>query len=124
MLQKTNGEMTGNYAEMDKLLREDWEQTFSLYTSIPKPSWEAFRAHYARFFPSTTPMVRAKLTPARLREVLRNMDPNTSIGPDGWRVRELRKLPMLQRLCDLFEVIEASGKWPKILSLGLITPLD
>ena len=67
-------------------------------------------------------MQQQKLTPERLREVLRNMDPNTSVGPEGCRVRELRKLPhaLLQRLCDLFEAIKSSGKWPRSLSVGLI----
>ena len=125
ILQQKNGQLTGDYSTMDRLLREEWHETFNLYASIPRPSWEAFEAAYGRFFPRTRPMTPTRLTPARLQEVLSKMDPNTSIGPDSWRVRELRKLPpeILQRFCELFEAIEATGKWPTSLAIGLVAPL-
>ena len=125
LLQKEDGSLTGNYAEMDRLLREEWEHTFCLYASIPRPLWLAFEQRYGRYFPTPQPMQRTTITPEGLLEALRRMDPGTSIGPDGWRVSELKRLPreLLQRLCELLMSIEEKGGWPEALALGLVAPL-
>ena len=44
VLQQSNGQLTGDYARMDVLLREKWDTTFNLYASIPRPTWDAFQA--------------------------------------------------------------------------------
>ena len=125
ILQKADNTLTGNYQQMDKLLRSEWLKTFRLYDSEAAPSWEAFEARYGQYFPAARPMPETPISPSRLREVFRRMNPNTSIGVDGWRVGELKHLPeqLLQRFCDLLQCIEATGKWPKALTVGLIAPL-
>ena len=125
MLQRQDGTFTSEVSEVDALLRGFWLQTFQLYTHIPAPTWEAFAAKYSAYFPKGERMRHRKLTPQDLREVLRRMNSGTSIGPDGWRAAELKQMPdlWLQRLCDLFDVVEQLGRWPQSLAQGLIAPI-
>ena len=44
-------------------------------------------------------------------------------GVDGWRLQELRDLPVAlhQMLAGLLGRVEQTGTWPRMLALGLIT---
>ena len=125
VLQRPDGTLTGEASEMDQLLRQYWLDIFQLYTCLPCPSWESFRAKYGQYIPQGYHMSREALTPQGLREVLKKMNPSTSIGADGWKVVELRKMPdcWLSWLCTLFHRIEELGRWPTALAHGLIAPL-
>ncbi|CAE8613885.1 unnamed protein product [Polarella glacialis] len=63
------------------------------------------------------------LTGKRLQEVLRRMRSAQACGMEGWRVSELRALPLplLDRLAEFFVMVERSGKWPRSLERALIT---
>ena len=126
VLQRPDGTLTGQHQEMDAMLREAWDEVFCLYTALPEPSWEDFKARYQNYFPQVAPMVGGDLTPGILKGVLERMHSSSSGGADGWRVAELKALPMglLQRLCDLFNLIERLGKWPEAMAIGIITPLS
>ena len=66
------------------------------------------------------------LVPGALRETLRKMSLGTSRGAGSWSVQELRLWPdaLLSKLCELFHLIEETGRWPEDLALGLITCLQ
>ena len=58
-----------------------------------------------------------------LWKTLRRMKSKSAAGCDGWRVDELKRLPvpLLDRLASLFNVIEDTGAWPKALTVGIIS---
>ena len=64
-----------------------------------------------------------KLTGQRILEVLRKMKNSSCPGLDGWRVAELRALPLqlLDLLADIFNVIEETGVWPASLAEGVVS---
>ena len=53
-----------------------------------------------------------------LWKTLRRITSKSAAGCDGWRVDELKKLPvpLLDRLAVLLHVIEDTGAWPKALT--------
>lgn len=57
-----------------------------------------------------------------LRAILHKHSIKTVAGMDGWRVKELQTLPLflLDKLLELFNLIEQTGKWPTALSRSLI----
>eukprot|EP00973_Karenia_brevis_P009382 1269920-Karenia_brevis.AAC.1 len=44
-------------------------------------------------------------------------------GVEGWRVAEVRELPLviLRRLAVFFDMVEQIGRWPRALERALIT---
>ena len=125
VLQREDGSLTGNLQQIDDLLRSYWLDIFRLYESLPEPSWAAFRDRYQRCLPARSAMQQTPLTPERLKSTLDRMDKGSSMGADGWRVAELQAMPeaWLSRLCSLFHHVEATGKWPRALQIGLISPI-
>ena len=49
----------------------------------------------------------------------------SSAGSDGWRIGELKALPpeLINRISELFNVIEQIGRWPTALTLGIVSML-
>ena len=126
VMARPDGSLTGHLNEIDSLLRQHWLPIFQKYDTInPEPSWDAFRQEYGCHVPQNGGVRLGKLEPAQLLETLRRMNPNTSVGADAWSVKDLKGLPLpiLQRLCDLFSLIEDTGTWPRAISVGMITPL-
>ena len=125
VLRKEDGTYTGSLKELDELLLGSWLPIFRKYEVSPEPAWEDFHRRFGPYIPRAQTRAESVLTPEMLREVLKKMDPTTSVGVDGWSVAELRCAPpqLLQRLCDLFASIEAHGRWPASLAVGLITPV-
>ena len=76
----------------------------------PPPPWEAFAHRFGTYIPAGSPMEAQPLTAERLRRALVRMGAATTPGPDGWRVAELRVLPLpfLERLAALFLTVEKS----------------
>ena len=57
-----------------------------------------------------------------LTTILRRLG-NSSSGSDGWRIQELKALPLaiLERIVVLFNCVEKIGRWPEALTLGLVS---
>ena len=125
VLSHPDGRLTGQISEMHEILHSYWKDVFQLYTSVPEPSWNRFWERYQAHLPRAVHMQHQPLTPERLRATLAKMNPNSSFGADGWRVRELRLMPTpwLQRLCLFLETVERRGEWPKALLHGTISPI-
>lgn len=62
------------------------------------------------------------MTGERLQAVLSRMRDGQSGGMSGWRVAELRRLPLsiLQRLAVVFDTVEKTGTWPSTLERALV----
>eukprot|EP00973_Karenia_brevis_P003920 540747-Karenia_brevis.AAC.1 len=61
------------------------------------------------------------ITGAELQNLLAKCASQSACGMDGWRMAELRMLPvaLLDGLAQIFNCIEKGGKWPKTLSTAL-----
>ena len=107
---------------MDQLLRSAWFPIFRLYDKTPEPDWERFRT---RFGPHIvhTPMVLHDLTADDLLKTLKTQSVRTACGMDGWRVAELKSLPipLLTRMADMMNYIETQGRWPSALERALVS---
>ena len=49
LLQRPDGSLTADPAEMDALLRDAWGPIFQLYASSPEPPWESFEARFGPY---------------------------------------------------------------------------
>ena len=122
LLQRPDGSLTADPAEMDELLRAAWGPIFQLYTSSPEPAWEPFEARFGAYI-VPNPLPAPPLTAVELRKTLRKQSTRTACGPDGWRVAELRALPdlFLGHLATLLTCVEEHGHWPPALCQAWIT---
>ena len=103
LLSAPGGGLTGDVKRIDAILHEEWMKTFRLYDSVPPPSWDVFKTRYGHIFPPRLPYVSPVFTGEMVMEALKHMSSDTSCGVDGWRVWELKCLPMelLERLAQL-----------------------
>ena len=64
-----------------------------------------------------------RLDGERLRSTLSRMKSNTACGCDGWRMDELKRLPvpLLDRLASIFNAVEETGSWPAALTVGIVS---
>ena len=117
------GALTGDPCKVDSILRVAWGPIFQLYQHSAPPNWRAFRQRFGNYFPQQCPFEFGDLTVEDLLNTLRRMKSRSATGACGWRVAELKRLPreLLERLCQLFQHIEATGIWPEALLHGLIT---
>ena len=111
MVQRDDGSLTANAAEVHELLLKHWMPIFRMYESQEEPDVNAFLNHFGQFCKPMEEFVVPKLTGQRILEVLRKMKNSSCPGLDGWRVAELRALPLqlLDLLADIFNVIEETG---------------
>ena len=108
---------------MHALLREAWLPIFKMHDSVPVPSWDDFVAHFGAHIPAPTPCDIGPINASKLEGILKRMKASSAPGADGWRVAELRMLPMqfLDKLADLLNEIEDTGIWPQPFTEGLIS---
>ena len=68
-------------------------------------------------------MEAGRLTGERLKTCLGKMRSEQAGGMEGWRVKELKRLPvaLLNRLADFFELVEQYGRWPASLERAMVT---
>ena len=123
MLEDGQGSMTGNVEEMDDLLRSSWMPIMRKYGDGrgKEPPVEEFMNRYRKHI-TYHAMEIEPITGARLHKKFCAMAV-TSEGVDGWRLQELRDLPLALHgmLAGLLGRVEATGAWPRMLALGLIT---
>ena len=130
VLQKEDGTYTAEASQVDKVLLQEWLpifQRYSPHTNQEQPDWHTFQQRFGQYIPTHVPMERlGAITPEMLRETLRRMSLGTSLGAGSWSVQELRLLPdsLLLKLCEVFAAIEATGRWPEDLAVGLVTCLQ
>jgi len=122
MLKKPDGTYTAEPREMDKLLREAWDPIFRMYADKPEPEWEPFWERYGKYV-HRVQMDVEDVTAETLRKVLARQKTKSAAGMEGWRVGELKKLPtvLLERLAELFNVIEQTEKWPSALTRTVVS---
>ena len=126
LIQRQDGTYSGNIQEMDSLLQADWLPIFRMYSARPLPSMDIFAQRYSQYFPAQSTFIDSVLDAEALREILKKMKVHSAHGVDGWRVQELRNLPdvLLNRLCDLFRLVEETGRWPSAMTTALVIMID
>eukprot|EP00973_Karenia_brevis_P089695 12399023-Karenia_brevis.AAC.1 len=99
-----------------------WLPIFQKYSQDTEPDWGAFSARFGDYF-RCHPMDMKDLTGMDIQGILAKMRTGQSLGLDGWRMQELKALPLpvLDALAELFNLIEKCGRWPSILEQALIT---
>ena len=117
------GEPISNVQRMDEILHESWDKVMRKYADTPEPDPDKFVQQYSHFIGKKAYMVLAPITRARLRKRLKKMGVHTAMGLDGWCVADLLCLPdsLLNMLADLLAIVEATGKWPRILARGYVS---
>ena len=94
-----------------------------MYKAGSKPSWNVFRDRFGKYFAPKVTMNVDDITGSLLRSTLMRMRSKSAPGCDGWRVDELKRLPLalLDRLACLFNVVEETGVWPHALCEGIVS---
>eukprot|EP01064_Diplonema_japonicum_P028494 TRINITY_DN437_c0_g2_i2.p1 TRINITY_DN437_c0_g2~~TRINITY_DN437_c0_g2_i2.p1 ORF type:complete len:832 (+),score=117.96 TRINITY_DN437_c0_g2_i2:141-2636(+) len=105
------------------MMHKEWDPIFQLYGGDRgEPQYNAFRTRYREYIVSQKMELRP-LTGEDLRAVLAKKSTRTAPGVDGWRMAELRAMPvvLLDAWAELFNAVETTGKWPKALLTALVT---
>ena len=120
LLQDSDGRLTGNFCDLERLLRAAWLPFFDKYSSQSEPSRQDFVSRYQAYFPDPAPMPLRPFTSRGLRAILSRMKIHSACGPDSWSVADLRNLPdcIFDLLPDLFNAIESQQDWPELLKFG------
>ena len=120
ILQDQTGNLTGNFRDLQRLLKDAWLPIFDKYSDCNEPSWEAFQNRYQQYFVSDTRMTLRPFTVTGLRSVLQKMKNRSAAGPDFWAPADLKNLPdnILELVVNLFEAIEAHKQWPAAMTHG------
>ena len=122
MLQAADGSWIGNAKDIDEMLRGAWDPIFCVYASRPEPSWELFLERFGTYI-GKHPMEARRLKGEDLQRTLQRMKPMQASGSDGWRVSEMKRLPLtlLNKLADVLHMIEETGIWPAALEQAAVT---
>jgi endonuclease/exonuclease/phosphatase family metal-dependent hydrolase len=120
-LQRADGTLTGNSAEIDRMVLDAWLPIFRKFADSAEPAWEPFEAKFGQHVPSC-PMELGPLSGKILQDALRKLSTGAS-GADGWRIQELRLLPesMLEDLAEVLNCIEETGAWPRALMQAVVS---
>ena len=123
LLQRPDGTLTANALEADKLLREAWVPIFQSYDDGEQPDWDAFYKDFGDCLPAHSAMRLDRLDGCMLLQTLMRMANKSAPGADGWRVKELKSLPiqLLDRLAEIFNIVEDTGNWPDSFLLGMVS---
>ncbi|KAJ9453192.1 hypothetical protein DIPPA_06398, partial [Diplonema papillatum] len=119
---RTGAGVTANVDEMDEALNTAWDPILRKYKDGPEPEYEPFRD---RFQDHIGPhlMEAGTITGEELRILLRKKPKKSASGVDGWRMAELRELPLplLNALADVMNLVEATGDWPASMTTALVS---
>ena len=83
LLQRGDGGVTANVAEMDDILQEAWGPVFCKYASRPEPAWEPFLAKYEQVIPPGADMVAEAFTAEILSRRLGQTSNRRAAGLDS-----------------------------------------
>ena len=105
------------------MLLDAWLPIFRLYGDSSPPSFHDFQRRFRQHFPKHCHFADVPNSVDCTREVLRRAKTNTAFGVCGWRVAELKALPdaILGMLCQVLDLIEATGHWPEALRTGIVS---
>lgn len=123
VVEDEQGRATANVAEVDKMLNESWDPVFRIYKNSPEPQPEPFFDRYRDHIRRNPMREVTKITGAELRAILKKKRGRSACGVDGWRLEELKALPMplLEALSQVMNVVEETGNWPKALMTALVS---
>ena len=67
-------------------------------------------------------MVLSDIAGQTLFNVLEKKSSKTACGIDGWRMAEIKRLPLplLDAFADFFNKVEEEGEWPAVLTTALV----
>jgi len=65
ILQTSEGKLTGNFKELESLLKNAWLPIFDKYSSQPEPSWSNFELRYGQYFPQPVKMTLSPIHDCR-----------------------------------------------------------
>ena len=123
VLQKPDGDYTGNSVEFSQLLFDAWLPIFDKYSSESEPSWDAFSQRFGAYFSSPVHMNLRPFTSHGLRSILNKMKVRSACGPDFWSVADLKNLPdtIFDLLPNIFSSIESNACWPESMMFAFRT---
>ena len=122
-----DGTTTTNYNEVMQILFDAWMPIFKQYVPEQAPKWDPFHRRYKDIIDKLhSPLQLRDFNVADLRSLLQRMSPKRAGGLDCWAVRELKCASdsTLQHICDLFQTIESTKKWPSAAEFGRIALID
>eukprot|EP00754_Rhynchopus_humris_P030393 Rhum_TRINITY_DN15269_c1_g2::Rhum_TRINITY_DN15269_c1_g2_i1::g.147151::m.147151 len=119
-LRGVDGGTTSDPQEIDALLRaqDAWGGVFARYAEREEPDWLDFAARYRSRFPGRVTCTHGELEGEDLCETAARMSSRKASGTDGWRVHELKELPLplWQIMAEVLQRVERDGTWPKALT--------
>ena len=121
-LRKGDGTFTANALELDRLFHDTWMPILRAYAHKPEPTWQAFSDRFGAHI-EKHPLELDLLDGKRLKEALGKMRDAQAAGMEGWRVAELKRLPLslLNRLAQVLNAVERTGVWPATLQRALVS---
>ncbi|KAJ9460347.1 hypothetical protein DIPPA_24595 [Diplonema papillatum] len=107
---------------MDEVLNTAWDPILRKYKDRPEPEYEPFRDRF-RDHIGPHMMEAGTITGEELRILLRKKPKKSASGVDGWRMAELRELPLplLNALADVMNLVETTGDWPASMTTALVS---
>ncbi|KAJ9458219.1 hypothetical protein DIPPA_06750 [Diplonema papillatum] len=107
---------------MDEVLNTAWDPILRKYKDGPEPEYEPFRDRF-RDHIGPHMMEAGTITGEELRILLRKKPKKSASGVDGWRMAELRELPLplLNALADVMNLVETTGDWPASMTTALVS---
>jgi hypothetical protein len=107
---------------MDEALQVAWDPTLRIYKDTPEPPYSPFADRFAEYI-ERHPMVLGDITGEELRAILAKKSAKGACGVDGWRMEELKALPvaLLDGLACLLNLVENTGTWPRALTTALVS---
>ena len=115
---REDGTIATNVSEIHSLTRKAWTPIFNIdwETDAPPPDVTTFLAAMDKYVVKV-PMRLPDITGSDLMRHLQAVRTGRATGMTGWAVRELQLLPLifLDRLAELFTLIEDGADWPQQL---------
>ncbi|KAJ9444445.1 Retrovirus-related Pol polyprotein from type-1 retrotransposable element R2 [Diplonema papillatum] len=122
-VERGDGSVTADLHEMDEILRGEkaWGGVFQMYKEVREPKWEDFVRRYGKYVKRGACEDRP-LTGEDLSATLKKMKARKAGGMDGWRVCELKTLPvpLLDVIALALNDVEGAGSWPEVVAQALV----
>ena len=124
ILKRSDGTITGDIAEMDQILRDNWLPIFAKHHSgdHPEPDVDAFLLRFGHLIPKEKQQLKP-LSEEEIVDAVNKFATDGAGGLDGWSPPDLKRLTnrILGLLAHLFDAIEATGQWPQELCWASIS---